>query len=136
MRPIRIGCSWARTSLPPRLTLATVAAEFFRSVLRDVAIVIVPSLACRSVKTVGGQYLEKVFASQRTTRRRFSKLPMDAAEQELEQGRSAAHAAPRPGRPASTTNDLAVVTGAPGVLICASVRKSACQRFGVTTWRV
>jgi len=42
MTPMRIGASWARTSLPPRLSAATVAAEFRRSDLRDVIVFMDP----------------------------------------------------------------------------------------------
>src|SRR5215831_5924918 len=39
MTPIRIGASWARTSLLPRPSVATVAAEFRSNDLRDVVVV-------------------------------------------------------------------------------------------------
>src|SRR5919197_4252806 len=44
MTPTRIGASCARTSLPPRPAAATVAAEFFRSDLRDVTAAMMTSL--------------------------------------------------------------------------------------------
>src|SRR5215831_10000589 len=56
MTPMRIGASWARTSLPPRLSAATVAAEFLRSDLREVIVFMDPPYElcdrcsrCRSV---------------------------------------------------------------------------------------
>src|SRR6516164_5520119 len=58
MTPIRIGASWARTSLPPRPSVATVAAEFLRSDLRDVNVFMDPPYElcdrwsrCRSVSS-------------------------------------------------------------------------------------
>jgi hypothetical protein len=42
MTPIRIGASWARTSLPPRLSAATVAAEFPISDLREIIVFMDP----------------------------------------------------------------------------------------------
>jgi len=44
MTPIRIGASWARTSLPPNPAAATAAAEFLISDLRDVVVAMVASL--------------------------------------------------------------------------------------------
>src|SRR5262249_61875575 len=38
MTPIRIGASWARTSLPPRLSAAIAAAQFPSSDLREVIV--------------------------------------------------------------------------------------------------
>src|SRR5215475_1533719 len=58
MTPIRVGDSWARTSLPPRPSAATVAAEFRRSDLRDVIVFMDPPCElcdrwprCRSVSS-------------------------------------------------------------------------------------
>src|SRR6516165_1879258 len=66
MTPMRIGASWARTSLLPRPTAATVAAEFLRSDLRDVIVVMVPPYELMAVMPQRlGQYLDNVRWSQR-----------------------------------------------------------------------
>src|SRR6516225_8245685 len=71
MTPIRIGCSWAATSLPSRLSAVSAAAEFFRSDLREVLvcmaflpIIAMPPVTGRDAMA-SGQYLDKVLRSQR-----------------------------------------------------------------------
>src|SRR5437879_2282866 len=46
MTRIRIGCSWARTSLPTTARAVTLTAEFTRRDLRDVVLFILTSLTC------------------------------------------------------------------------------------------
>jgi hypothetical protein len=66
MTPIRIGASWARTSLP-KLAAATAAAEFLISDLRDVAVGMVTSLILFDGRDRQpfAQYLDNLFWSQR-----------------------------------------------------------------------
>src|SRR6516162_6062342 len=88
MTPIRIGASWARTSLPPRPSAATVAAEFRRSDLRDVIVFMDPpvsfAIAGRDAAAFRAVFGQRCLKSTRPSRR--------ATESGLAHPKSVAHA--------------------------------------------
>src|SRR5215470_1180238 len=88
MTPMRIGASWARTSLPPRPSAATVAAEFLRSDLRDVIVFMDPpvsfAIAGRDAAAFRAVFGQRCLKSTRPSRR--------ATERGLPHPKSVAHA--------------------------------------------
>src|SRR6516164_7028034 len=89
MTPMRIGASWARTSLPPRPSAATVAAEFLRSDLRDVIVVMNPpvsfAIAGRDAAAFRAVFGQRCLKSTRPSHR-------TATESGLPHPKSVAHA--------------------------------------------